>query len=242
LRTLIIVISLILVSILSIPLYLIDFIIGRFSPVAAHMFAQNIVRVVFIIWLWVAGAKYTVYGLEKVPADEPVLYIANHRSFFDVLLGYAYVPGPTSFVSKKSIKKIPCIAQWMYFLRCIFLDRDDIKNGLEMIKSAISNIEDGYSVFISPEGTRNSNDELLPFKEGCFRIATRTNCKIIPVCYTNTEKIFEDHLPWIRKTSNVTIEFGEPIDISDYDRDAKKHLGVKLQSIIQEMYNERRHL
>ena len=238
-----IILSLIIVSILSIPLYLIEFIIKSFNPLLAHTFAQNIVRVVFRMWLFFSGADYKVYGLENVPKDEPVLYIANHRSFFDVLLGYAYVPGPTSFVSKESIKKFPCIAQWMYFLSCIFLDRDDIKSGLEMIKKSISLIENnGYSIFISPEGTRNSSDELLTFKEGCFKIATRTNCKIIPVCYTNTEKIFEDHLPWVRKTSSVTMEFGEPIDITDFDRDAKKHLGATLRDVIQGMYDERRNL
>lgn len=242
-RSIIIVLSLVIVSILSIPLYLVEFIIRKINPRLSHALAQNIVRIVFRMWLFFAGTRYEVYGLENVPKDEPVLYIANHRSFFDVLLGYTYVPGLTSFVSKKSIKKIPCIAQWMYFLSCIFLDRDDLKSGLDMIKKAISIVEnDGYSIFISPEGTRNNTDELLPFKEGCFKIATRTNCKIVPVCYTNTEKIFEDHLPWVRKAKSVTMEFGTPIDITDFDRDAKKHLGVTLREIIQGMYDERRNL
>lgn len=241
-RSFLIIITLVIVSILSIPLYLIEFIIKAINPRLAHKIAQNIVVVVFRMWLLISGAKYTVYGLENVPTDEPVLFIANHRSFFDIILGYAYVPTLTSFVSKKSIRKFPCIAQWMYFLSCLFLDRDDIKSGLEMIKSAISLVEnEGYSIFISPEGTRNNTDELLPFKEGSFKIATRTNCKIVPVCYTNTEKIFEDHLPWVRKTESVTMEFGKPIDVSKLDRDAKKHLGATVRDIIQDMYNERRH-
>mgnify|MGYP004458120519 CR=1 FL=1 len=241
-RSFLIILSLIIISILSIPLYLMEFVIRAFNPRLSHKIAQKIVVGVFRMWLWFSGTEYTVYGLENVPKDEPVLYIANHRSFFDIFLGYAYVPTLTSFVSKKSIGNIPCIAQWMYFLSCLFLDRDDIKSGLAMIKRAISLVEnEGYSIFISPEGTRNNTDELLPFKEGSFKIATRTNCKIVPVCYTNTEKIFEDHIPWVRKTRSVTMEFGKPIDISRMDRDAKKHLGVTVRGIIQDMYNERRH-
>lgn len=220
-------------------MYLVEFIIGRFNPHLKHAVAQNIVRVVFKMWLFIAGTRYEVYGLEKVPADEPVLYIANHRSFFDILLSYPFVPGLTAYVSKDSIKRFPCIAQWMYFLSCIFLDRDDIRSGMQMIKDSISLIKDGISVYIAPEGKRNSTDELLPFKEGSFKIATRTNCKIVPICYTNTEDIFEAHFPWIRKT-HATIEFGDPVDITNMSREDRKFLGVRLREIIQKMYDERR--
>ena len=58
-------------------------------------------------------------------------------------------------------------------------------------------------------------------------------------CYTNTENILETHAPWIKKAT-VTMEFGEPIDITNMSRDEKKTLGVKVRDIIQEMYDERR--
>ena len=238
-RTILIILSLIIITILSIPMYLVEFIIGLFNPMLKHKIAQAIVRVVFKFWLWLAGTKYTIIGRDRVPKDEAVLYIANHRSFFDVFLGYAFIPNPVAFVSKKSIKRIPCVAQWMYFLSCMFLDREDIKSGMEMIKKSINVVKSGISVFICPEGKRNSTDEILPFKEGCFRIATRTNCKIVPLCYTNTESAFEAHLPWVKKT-RVTMEFGEPIDVSSMDRAEQKRLGEKMRNIIQEMYDERR--
>jgi len=234
-RTFLIFLSLVIVAIISIPLYLVAFILKLINPMLAHRFAQRIVIIVFRLWIFFAGTDYEIIGRDRVPTDEPVLYIANHRSFFDVFFGYAFIPTPTSFVSKASIKKLPCIAQWMYFLSCSFLDRDDIKSGMEMIKRNINLVsERGLSVFICPEGHRNSTDELYEFKEGSFRIATRTNCKIVPICYTNTENIFEAHLPWVRKTS-ITMEFGEPIDPSSLSRDEQKHLGVKVREIIQEM-------
>ena len=241
-RTALIILSLIIISVISIPLYLVTFIISKFNPMKSHMFAQKIVSLAFKLWLFIAGTKYEIYGLEKIPRDEAVMYVCNHRSFFDIILSYAYMPGPTSYVSKQSIKKIPCVGQWMYFLSCLFLDRDDIKSGLQMIKDCIALIQKGYSVYIAPEGTRNVEDSLLPFKEGSFKIATRTNCKIVPICYTNTEKIFESHLPWVRRTKNVTMEFGDPVDITGMERDELKTLGVRLNNIIQEMYNERSNL
>lgn len=239
-RTILILLSLIIIAVLSIPLYLVEWIIGLFNPTLMHVIAQRIVKVVFRFWIFLSGADYTVNGLENVPVDEPVLFIANHRSFFDVFFGYSFIPNPTAFISKKSIKKIPCIAQWMYFLSCSFLDRDDVKSGLAVIKQNMSLVSDRkLSIFVCPEGKRNSTDELYEFKEGCFRIATRTNCKIVPICYTNTENLFEAHLPWVRKAS-VTMNFGEPIDVSLLDRDEKKRLGQTVRQIIQDMYNERR--
>lgn len=238
-RTFLIIFSLIIITILSIPLYLVAFILKKINPMSCHVFSQTIVRIVFKFWLFIAGTKYEVYGLEKLSPDETYLYVSNHRSFFDAILSYAYVPTPTAYVSKQSIKRIPCIAQWMYFLKCMFLDRDDIKSGLQMIKDSISLINDGYSVYIAPEGKRNNEDTLLPFKEGSFKIATRTNCKIVPICYTNTENIWETHLPWVRK-AYVTLEFGEPVDISDFSREDKKTLGLRFNKIIQKMYDERR--
>lgn len=239
-RTILIIISLIIIGIPSIPLYLVEFIIGKFNPNLMHNFAQNIVRLVFRFWLFISGTKCTVTGLEKVPTDEPILYIANHRSFFDPILGYAYIPTPVAFVAKKSLKKIPVVAQWMYFLSCTFLDRDNIKDGLEMIKHNINLVsERKLSVFICPEGSRNDSDILNEFKEGSFRIATRTNCKIVPICYTNTENVFEAHLPWVRK-AHVTMDFGDPIDVTKLSRDEQKRLGVTVRQIIQDMYDERR--
>ena len=64
-RTIIIAITLIIIAILSIPLYLVTYIIGLFSPSKKHAFAQKIVSIVFRFWLWISGTDYTIYGLGK---------------------------------------------------------------------------------------------------------------------------------------------------------------------------------
>lgn len=70
--------------ILSIPILLVEWIIGKFNPMAKEISSLRIVQAVFRFILWVAGVKLTVIGEENVPTDVPVLYIGNHRSFFDV--------------------------------------------------------------------------------------------------------------------------------------------------------------
>ena len=128
------------------------------------------------------------------------------------------------------------IAQWMYFLNCLFMDRGDMKQNMGVILNAISLIKEGYSIYIAPEGTRNATEQLLPFKEGSMKIATKTNAPIIPVCIKNTENILENNIPWI-KSGDIYIEYGEPVYPDQLDKEEKKHIGAYVQNIIQEMYD-----
>lgn len=232
-RTIYVAVFLLLFFIISIPLYLAEIIIGKFNPKLKVKTSQAIVVTAFKLILLGCGVKKTVIGLENVPKDEAVLYVANHRSYFDILIGYTTVPTLTGFVAKKEMKKIPFVSVWMRYLNCLFLDRDNIREGLKMIMEGIDLIHNGYSVFIAPEGTRNQQAEMLPFKEGSLKMAEKTNCAIIPVAMSNTDNIFENHMPWVKK-GHVVIEFGKPIYPNDLDKDTRKFLGSYVQNIIKE--------
>jgi 1-acyl-sn-glycerol-3-phosphate acyltransferase len=174
-----------------------------------------------------------VIGRENVPKNEAVLYIANHRSYFDVPVAYVSIPTLTGFMAKKEIAKIPFLRTWMRFIQCLFLDRDNIKEGLKTVLKGIEQIKEGYSVFISPEGTRNHGEEMLPFKEGSFKMAEKTGCAIIPVSISNTDAVFENHSPWIR-SAHVIVEYGKPIYPRDLDKEQLKFLGAYVQGIIRD--------
>ncbi len=234
-RTIIILVLYIIISVLSIPLYLVEFLIRKINEKAAAKVAQTIVRHVFNLVMALSGCKKTIVGVERIPSGTPVMYAANHRSFYDIVLAYATVPNQTAFVSKMEIKKMPCVAQWMYFLNCLFMDRGDVKQNLDTILSAIGLVKKGYSIYIAPEGTRNATDTLLDFKEGSMKIALKGKCPIVPVCIRNTENIFENCLPWIHKGA-ISIEYGEPIYPERLAPDDKKHLGAYVRNVIAKMY------
>ena len=165
--------------ILSIPILLVEWIIGKFNPMAKEISSLRIVQAVFRFILWVAGVKLTVLGEENVPKDIPVLYIGNHRSFFDVPLTYPRCPIRTGYIAKKEMEKVPLLSTWMKRLHCLFLDRKDLKQGLKTILTAIEKIKSGISICIFPEGTRNKNEDeldMLPFHEGSFKVAVKANC------------------------------------------------------------------
>ena len=222
--------------ILSIPLLIIEWIIGKFNPYAKDISSLRIIQTVFRFILWLTGVKVTVIGEENVPKNQPVLYIGNHRSFFDILLTYTRCPGLTGYIAKAEMEKIPLLSNWMRYLHCLFLDRKDIKKGLQTIKEGIEKIKSGISICIFPEGTRNRSEsdlELMEFHEGSFKLATRTGCPIIPIALNNTVSIFEKQFPKIRKT-HVVIEYCKPIYPAELSKEDKKFIGKYTQNIILE--------
>ena len=166
-RSLLIVILIVAFLILSIPILIVEWIIGKFNPYARDISSLRIVQFMFKLILFVAGTKVTVIGEDRIPKDTPVLYVGNHRSYFDILTGYTTVPTLLGFVAKKEMEKIPILRTWMANVNCLFLDRKNIKEGLKTILQGIEKVKNGISIWIFPEGTRNTNEditELLPFK------------------------------------------------------------------------------
>lgn len=232
-RFIFVVLFLVVFLILSIPVMLVEWLIGKKSPNMKDYSSLRIVQWAFKVILWIAGVNVTVIGEEHIP-DEPVLYIGNHRSFFDVPITYSRCRRLTGFVAKKEIEKVPLLSTWMRFLYCLFLDRDDVRAGLKTILAAIEQVKNGISIFIFPEGTRNKGEELsvLPFHDGSFKIAEKTGCAVIPVSINNSVQILEAHFPFIRKT-HVVLEYGEPIYPNTLDKEAKKQLGTYCHDLIE---------
>ena len=108
-RTIIIMAIVIGYLILSIPLMLVEWIIGKFNPYAKDISSLRIIQGVFRLMLLVSGVKVTVIGEENVPKDQAVLYVGNHRSFFDIIITYARCPGLTGYVAKKELRKAPLL-------------------------------------------------------------------------------------------------------------------------------------
>ena len=237
-RTIITVLYILLFLILGLPVLGIEWIISKFNKAHADMVQLRIVQWGLKCVAFISGVKLTVIGEENVPKDEPVLYIGNHRSFFDVVVTYARCPGLTGYIAKDGVNKVPIFRIWMKRLHCIFLKRDDMKEGLKVILKAIEYVKSGISICIFPEGTRNKDRDnptsLLPFKEGSFKIASKTGCKIVPMALIGTADILENHFPWIHST-DIKLIYGEPIDVSALDKDQQKHLGAYCQTVVEEL-------
>ena len=229
--------GLFLYLVLFIPVMLILLIVRKFRPDVSTFVAQGMVSAVFRLMIFITGSKVEVRGSENIPKDGGVLFVSNHRSYFDILTGFGYTKKPLGFVAKYEMIHAPLLKQWMELVNCLFLNRQDIKQGLKTIIKGIDQVKSGVSVWICPEGGRNMNPDVTnvkEFKEGSLKIAEKGKVPVVPVAIYGTYEIWEEHMPYMRK-SKVIIEYGKPIVIDELPDAEKKKLGAYTRSKIVEM-------
>lgn len=130
-----------------------------------------------------AGVTIAVEGEENLP-DETAVFVANHQSFFDalVMLKLTAACRPCGFVMKKEFEKIPLVKSWCSLLDCVFIDRDNPREGVKGLTQASDNLKNGISMVVFPEGTRTKNYPVMgEFKNGAFKIAQKNKNPIVPI-------------------------------------------------------------
>jgi 1-acyl-sn-glycerol-3-phosphate acyltransferase len=240
LRFIVTAIFVVLFLICSIPLLIAEWIIGKFNQDVKSRSSLAIVNWAFRIVIRLSGTKVIALGEDRIPKDTAVLYVGNHRSFYDIILTYVRVPRLTGYVAKKEMLKVPLLKDWMRNLHCLFLDRQNIREGLKTILKGVDLVKSGISICIFPEGTRNKTaDTFLPFHEGSLKIAEKGKVPIVPMTIVNSAGVFEDHFPKIKKAT-VVIEYGEPIYIDILPKEERKNLGSRVQQLIEATYFQNR--
>ena len=100
------------------------------DPKEAHRLANLEVRRALQRILDISGARVHAKGLENIP-EGACLYVANHCSYFDIIITDTLIPSGVGYVAKDNLKKVPGIADWMELIHCLFLNRTDIKQRLK---------------------------------------------------------------------------------------------------------------
>lgn len=186
--------------------------------------------------LKMAGVTCIVEGLENIPTDQAVLFTSNHQGNFDIPLMLTQLGKTNSLVAKNSLEKIPFLSRWMKLFDCLFIDRENARQSLGVFAEAEKIIGEGRSVIIFPEGTRSRKDEAGEFKEGAFKIATKTGVPVVPVAINGSYKAMEANGIWIRP-AEVKITVLPPIETASMSREESKHLGAKVRKMIMDCNN-----
>ena len=224
---------------LTSPYILVAMVIEKFNPKLVQQISLNMIKRGGRIVNKIIGVKMTVIGHENVPENEPVLYVGNHRSYFDVMLTYVRVKGLTGYIAKDILGKIPFLHWWMIHANCLFLDRKDIRQGMEVILKAIEYVNDGVSITIFPEGTRNkTGEDMQPFHKGSFKIAQRTGCAIVPMVINNSDDIYEAHRPFVKRGCHIVIEYGKPFYMKDLSKEDQKNIHEYTRNLMTDIYRQ----
>lgn len=239
LRLILLIIYVIVFAVLMLPVLVLWLFIRDRGDHLVHRIIQSMMKGAAWTFMKITGVRWTVEGYENMP-DVPALYVSNHTGIFDVAAAYVSVKGLLSFIGKKEAKMIPVIGQAMMLMNGLFLDRDNLKQGLQTVLGAIDHIKNGLNVWVCPEGTREKSgepDELLPFRGGCFKIAAKTGCPVVPVIILGSRALFEDHKPWL-SGGTLKIRYGKPVYLSDLDEEDRRHVGEYFRNLMIEMIHE----
>ena len=140
----------------------------------------------------VAKVKINAKGIEKFPEDTRVMLVCNHQHDFDPAVILSVFPeAKLGFIGKKEIYTLfPFISKAMHRINSLLIDRENDREAAKTIINAIKTVkEDTASIAIFPEGYTSVECNLLPFRNGCFKIATKTNVPIVVCVLNNTREI-----------------------------------------------------
>ena len=155
-----------------------------------------------------------VHGRENIPDRDGFMFFPNHQGLYDVLAIIEASPRPFSVVAKKEIAKIPFLKQIFACMKAFMLDREDVRQAMQVIINVTKEVQKGRNHLIFAEGTRSKNGNRVgSFKGGSFKAATNARCPIVPVALIDSFKPFDTNT--IRPVT-VQVHFLKPLEYEEY--------------------------
>ena len=172
-------------------------------------------------------------NINALEREKGIIFVCNHQSNLDIPVIVSALHIDVGFVAKKEMKSWPFFNIWMKRSKCVFLNRENPREGIKDIKEAVKVVKDGYPIVIFPEGERTLDGEILRFKKGSFKLATETNGIIVPLTLKGTFDIQKRGEWKMKRNQLVTIIVGEPIYVDSLSNDEIKELSTKVREVIE---------
>ena len=175
-------------------------------------------------------------GMDNIPKENGFIFFPNHQGMYDVLAIMEVTPVPFSVVAKKEVANIPFLKQIFSCVKAKMMDREDIRQSLQVIMDVAKEVKEGRNYIIFPEGTRSKNgNKVGEFKGGSFKAATKAKCPIVPVALINAFKPFDTNSI---EQVKVQVHFLEPLYYDDYKEMKTTEIAHLVQERIQKVIDE----
>ena len=195
-----------------------------------NKFYNAVISFTLRIALSACNVKVKIEGEEKIPKERFVL-VQNHKAMFDPVVSLAYLGKyEIGFITKPENFNLPIINKFMHKICCIAIDRDSARNAVKAINAAADNVEnDICSMAIYPEGTRARDREMLPFRAGSFKIATKSGAPLVITTVDNTNLV---HRNAPLKRTVITLRICEVISAEEVSSLSTAELSDKARKIM----------
>lgn len=184
------------------------------------------------IYLTVFGMPWRVRGKQYL-TQLPAVIVSNHVSQFDILLNLVALPIPFRFLSKKEVANMPVIGYCVKHLH-LLVDRSHAESRTESMKKMVAVIEEGTSVLIYPEGTRNPGPAFTrPFFDGAFRLAVKTGRPILVVTLIDTWKRQNPHMRGQMLPGRMRVVIDPPLPTAGLTETDIPRLKARVQELME---------
>jgi 1-acyl-sn-glycerol-3-phosphate acyltransferase len=187
----------------------------------------------------VSGVRTQLFNSDVLAPNQSYIFAANHRSAYDIPALLSTLPIPFRWLAKEGYFKIPLFGWAMKRAGYISINRSNPKQAYQSIQQAAQKVNEGTSVIIFPEGTRQKTDQLGEFNKGIFILAMKSQKPIVPVAIQGSGRVLSKGSFWITP-GTITIVLGNPIPTECYCK--KKEADIlmnKVRESIQENLSKR---
>jgi 1-acyl-sn-glycerol-3-phosphate acyltransferase len=158
------------------------------------------------------GVRIVVEGLEHVPKDRPVVVVANHQSQWETFY-LQLVISPQATILKRELLWVPFFGWGLALLKPIAIDRSRGSQALKTIlRVGKQRLDDGVSVVIFPEGTRQPPGTIGAFTSGGAMLASRAGVDILPMVHNSGDCWPARSL--LRLPGTIRLRIGAPIPVA----------------------------
>ena len=193
--------------------------VGRWFRIAAMLVAKT-----NPFW------RFRTSGIRVDEPRRPYVVVANHESFADILL-ISHLPWEMKWMSKAEFFRIPVVGWEMRLAGDIPLRRGSPASAGQAMRHAREVLRQRVSVMIFPEGTRSPTSDLLPFKEGAFRLAIKARVPILPLAVAGTRTALPKH-DWRFGRAVAQVEVLPPVETNNLTLQDAPELSERVRGII----------
>jgi len=149
-------------------------------------------------------------GVEHIPREGPVLFVANHASVLDPPLIGGASPRKVGFLAKAELFEIPVFGGLIRRLGAQPLRREGADAGA--LRTALRVLKNGGALLVFPEGTRGEEGVLRPAKAGAGMLAVLGAARVVPVYVSGSGRAWPRGRRFPRP-ARVTVTFGPPLPV-----------------------------
>ena len=196
-------------------------------------FSERVLRSWARRFLRIAGARVVVQRDAELDPERSYVFVSNHTSNLDAPAILSAMDRPMRFIAKKELQRIPLFGWAARRMGHVFIDRKDSQRATKAIRQRIDKGLSGLALFFFAEGTRNTVDELLPFKKGAAVAALETGLDCVPIAVAGARDVLKPKGLSVFRPGPVAVVFGAPIPVAGHTLEDRDRLVAEQREAVQ---------